>query len=118
MKLETAVVPEQAPGFDRRSHVRYRRSDPVTVVAKGRHIPAITVEMSQSGLSAVLSSPLNTGEAVEIYPIAGGTVQAQVRHRVGKVFGFEFLKLTEKQSRKIAKECKHLPVYTNHGLGI
>jgi hypothetical protein len=39
---------------------------------------------------------------VELEPIAGGKVQALVRRKTGRVYGFEFLSLTE-QSQLISK---------------
>ena len=108
-----------ATGADRRRSVRYRRSAPVTVQVKdGPQIPAMMIEISVSGLSAVLSSPVKVDDVVELCPIAGGTVTAQVRHAVGKVYGFQFLKITQKQVRKITKECQNLPIYRGNHMGI
>lgn len=119
MRAQTADTADRNVVHDRRQHIRYRHSGPVTVHVKGGlHIPAMTIEISVSGLSAVLSSPINIGDLVDLQPIAGGSVTAQVRHHVGKVYGFQFLGLSEKQSRAIAKECQKLPVYKANHLGI
>jgi hypothetical protein len=115
----TATSAVASSPADRRRSVRYRRAAPVTVQVKdGPQIPAMTIEISVSGLSAVLSAPVTAGEVVELCPIAGGTVTAQVRHAVGKVYGFQFLKITQKQMRKIIRECLNLPIYTGNHLGI
>jgi PilZ domain len=119
MRAETALIPEPAVAPDRRRHTRYRRCAPLTVRAKeGQLIPAMTIEISVTGLSAVLSSPINVGDFVELSPIAGGTVRAQARHNVGKVYGFQFFELAARRSQKIAKECCHLPIYSGNHLGI
>jgi hypothetical protein len=78
----------------------------------------MTIEISVTGLSAIVSSALNIGDAVELHPIADGIVCAEERHNVGKLYGFEFVGLTAKQRRKIARECRDLPIYNRNSLGI
>jgi hypothetical protein len=119
MSVASATTPVSVAEADRRRSVRYRRAAPLTVRVKDSpQIPAMTLEISVRGLSAVVSSPINVGDIVDLCPIAGGTVTAQARYSVGKVYGFEFLKITEKQVRKIAKECENLPTYNGKRMGI
>jgi hypothetical protein len=97
---------------DRRSHRRYRFSMPISVTGSDcAIIPAITLEISEGGLSAVLALPLPMGATVKIYPIASDTVTAQVRHQVGKIYGFQFLNLTPEQSGRLRDICSRLPRY-------
>jgi hypothetical protein len=97
---------------DRRRHKRFRLSVPISISAvDGSIIPAITLEVSESGLSAVLVSELKIGETVKLYPVAGETFTAQVRHRVGKVYGFEFLNISEQQVSRLRDTCSRLPRY-------
>ncbi len=78
----------------------------------------ITIEISQSGMSAITADALTVNETVELVPIAAGKVSAMVHRAVGRVYGFEFLNLTPEQSQKITEMCKSLPLYRGKSLGI
>ena len=109
--------PENLP--DRRRHPRYRYSVPIAIrSAEGATIPGITIEISESGLSAIAADTLVVDEIVKLHPVGGTTVSALVRRRVGRVYGFEFLHPTAKQIRKIRESCKTLPRYLGNSLGI
>jgi hypothetical protein len=105
---------------DRRLHPRYRFSVPVSVTGNDcAIIPAITLEISEGGLSAVLASPLSMGATVKIYPVASDTVTAQVRRQVGKIYGFQFLNLTPEQTGRLRNICSRLPRYpSDNRMGI
>jgi hypothetical protein len=119
LKVDANCSLQPAPGIDRRRDARYRFSTPVTVYAKdGLPIPGMTIEISISGLSAILSSPIGVGDIVDLTPIMGTRVTAQVRRNVGKLYGFEFLGLASRQARKIKNECRKLPLYLPNNLGI
>ena len=120
MKSPLAERPGSAnPPVNRRLHARYRFSAPISVhTGDGRAIRAMTLEISVRGLSAMLASPLAIGETVQLDPVAAGTVTAQVRHQVGKIFGFEFLQISEEQSNKLRDECRRLPIYPPNRMGI
>jgi c-di-GMP-binding flagellar brake protein YcgR len=97
---------------DRRRYKRFRLSVPISVSGEDRSvIPAITLEISEGGLSAVLVSELQIGDVVKVYPIAGETFTAQVRHRVGRVYGFEFLNPLDQQVSRLREACARLPRY-------
>jgi hypothetical protein len=104
---------------DRRRHPRYRLSVPITVfAADGVLIPGISIEISVSGISAIVADSLKVNDEVELEPVATGKVLAVVRHNVGKIYGFEFLNLTAEQTRRITESCKLLPQYRSKSLGI
>jgi hypothetical protein len=97
---------------DRRRHKRFRLSVPVSISSEdGSVIPAITLEISEGGLSAVLVSELHIGDLVKVYPIAGETLVGQVRRRVGRVYGFEFLNPSDPQLSRLREVCSRLPRY-------
>jgi hypothetical protein len=101
-------------GHNRRRHARYRFSEPITLRIWPNSVKSgMTLEISASGTSIMTAAALNVGETVELESIAGGKLLAAVRHRTGSVFGFEFLNLTEEQTRKISEACKALPLYRN-----
>jgi len=113
----TGASPENLP--DRRRHPRYRYSVPITIrSADGTTIPGITIEISESGMSAIAAHTLNVNDTVALHPVAGSAVSALVRRRIGRVYGFEFLHLTSKQARKIRERCKTLARYPGNSLGI
>jgi len=104
---------------DRRRYPRYRFSTPITIrSADGLGMQGISIEISQSGMSAITSDSLTVNETVELEPIAAGKVSALVRRAVGRVYGFEFLNLTPEQGQKITDICKSLPLYRGKSLGI
>jgi c-di-GMP-binding flagellar brake protein YcgR len=104
---------------DRRRHPRYRFSTPITIrSADGLATRGITIEISQSGMSAITADALTINETVELEPIAAGKVSAVVHRAVGRVYGFEFLNLTPEQGQKITEICKSLPLYRGKSLGI
>jgi hypothetical protein len=104
---------------DRRRHRRYRFSAPLTIrSADGVVARGISIEISESGLSAITSDSLKVDETVELEPIPGDKVQAVVRRKLGRVYGFEFLNLTAEQIQLITESCKRLPVYKGSSLAI
>jgi PilZ domain len=112
--MKTAAAARSSPeaSTDRRRYKRYRLSVPVSVSGSDASIiPAITLEVSEGGLSAVLVSDLKIGEIVKVYPIAGETLAARVRHRVGKIHGFQFLDVSEEQAGRLRDVCSKLPRY-------
>jgi hypothetical protein len=115
--LDAQNVPETPP--DRRRHPRFRLSVPLTIrCADGATIQAISMEVSESGLSAITAQSLNIGDTVELEPIVASKLSAVVRQNVGKVHGFEFLNLTSEQAYRIRERCKMLPRYRGKLLGI
>jgi hypothetical protein len=100
---------------ERRQHKRFRLSVPISVTGSDAAIiPAMTLEISEAGLSAVLASPLQIGDTVKLYPVAKETLTAQVRHNVGKIYGFEFVKITDEQILRLREICSCLPRYPDH----
>jgi hypothetical protein len=115
--LDSQKLPETFP--DRRRHPRYRFSAPVTIrSADGVAVPAITLEISESGLSAISADAMKVNDTVELEPIAGGKASALVRRNIGRVSGFEFVNLTAEQVQRIRKSCTLLPRYQGKSLGI
>jgi len=107
------------PCLDRRLHPRYRFSAPISVqTGAGVVIPAITLEISEGGLSAALSSPVEVRGTVQLESVTAGKVTAQVRHSVGKIYGFQFLQITEKQIQILRNDCRKLPLYPQNRMGI
>jgi PilZ domain len=102
---------------DRRAHPRYRLSVPLTIHSTdGASIPGISIEISQSGISAITAQALTLDDTVELDQIVGERVRARVRRRVGRIYGFEFLNLTAEHTRRIAERCKTLPRYQGNML--
>lgn len=74
-------------------------------------MPGISVEISASGMSAMVSGLLREGETVELEPVAGGRTRAPVRHKLGRLYGFEFVALTTDQVARITEGCQRFSKY-------
>jgi hypothetical protein len=119
--MQRTIEVEQTtpPVLDRRKRPRYRFSAPITVwLPNGSSVRAITLEISESGLSACLTGPLTVGDTADLEPVGGGRAQAIVRRKVGTVYGFECLALSEEQLAHIRASCSRLPLYQSGVLGI
>jgi hypothetical protein len=119
--MQTDFDAQKAPEapYDRRRHPRYRLSVPLIIqAADGVVMRGISIEISASGISAIIAESLKLNDTVEIEPIAAVKVLALVRHNIGKIYGFEFLNLTTEQTQQITESCKMLPLYKGKSLGI
>jgi len=79
----------------------------------GIEIFATSFEISESGMSVATPNYLNVGEVVELFPIVGSWVKAIVRRKVRAMYGFEFLGLTEGQTKQLRELCEGLPLFTS-----
>jgi hypothetical protein len=111
-----AVVPTVS---ERKRFPRYRYSVPIIIrPANATESPAMSVEISEYGLSAVTGISLNVGDLVELEPIGGRSVTAVIRRRFGRFCGFEFLNLSTEQAEKIREMCRRLPQYRSKTLDL
>jgi hypothetical protein len=109
-----AVVPSVS---ERRRFPRYRYSVPIIVrSANAPESRAMSVEISECGLSAVTGAALTVGDSVELDPIGGRSVTAIIRRRFGRFCGFEFMNLSAEQAGKIREMCRMLPQYRSKTL--
>lgn len=119
IKRNFASADAPKPVVDRRRHARYRWSIPIMVhPSGGSGMPGMSLEISESGMSALMSAALTVGDVVELAPIAEDRVSALVRRQNGKIYSFEFLNLTVSQHQRIADRCKVLPLYRSNSLDI
>jgi hypothetical protein len=72
----------------------------------GACLDGVSVEISQSGMSAMIQGSLRPGDVVRLQPVVGVDTSAVVRHKLGLLYGFEFLELAQEQARKIADRCR------------
>jgi hypothetical protein len=92
---------------DRRRHSRYRFSEPIQVCRQdGACLDGVSVELSQSGMSAMIQGSLRPGDVVRLQPVTGVVTAAVVRHKLGMLYGFEFLELAQEQAGLIADRCR------------
>jgi len=110
---DESILPSEGPdGLERRRYPRYLFSAAMTVrSAEGMAMPGISVEMSASGMSAMVSGLLREGDTVQLEPVAGGRTSARVCHKLGRLYGFEFMDLSAEQLSRIAENCKRLGLY-------
>jgi hypothetical protein len=80
--------------FDARHHSRFMFEVDIHVVARGGTTKGRTVDISESGLSAVMARPIPLGEVVELgfrLPFGPVIIYAAVRNRTAFRHGFQFL---------------------------
>ncbi len=107
-----------ASAVERRRTPRCLFSGPMTIrSADGAALHGISVEMSETGMSAMVKGSLTPGETVELEPVAGGRTPAVVRHKLGRLYGFEFVGLSSEQAGRIAENCKKLVRYRHQSRG-
>jgi hypothetical protein len=85
---------EQEDRTEKRRHGRHGLEAEVTVRSANGLVPGRTLEVSESGISAILPAELPVGETVEVeikLPLNPATARAIVRNRSVFRYGFEFL---------------------------
>ena len=119
MKTAQESHEEHTNHTEKRRHHRYRYSVPFTIRrSDGTAIPAISLEMSEGGVSALIRDHLGIGELVEMEPIGGGKMSAIVRHTTGMVHGFEFINPTPEQVENILEKCRGRIKFHSQGTGV
>jgi c-di-GMP-binding flagellar brake protein YcgR len=109
-KRAPAIVPE------RRRRPRYWLSALMTIrPADGSAISGLSVDISEGGMSLMSGAPLNVGDTVELEPVEDGRVSAVVRHKLGQMYGLEFVNLSEERARRIAESCQKFAVQRAYG---
>ena len=76
----------------------------------------MTLEIGEGGMSIATPDVLAVGEKVEVEPVLDGKISAIVRHQQGRIYGLEFVGLTEEQHEQIRGLCKELPHFSGHHL--
>ena len=77
--------------------------------------PAISTEISEGGISAIVTEPLSIGDEVELtFQLTPGNriyIKAVVRNQFHFRQGFEFVDLTAEQQEEIRRVCASLTPY-------
>jgi PilZ domain len=102
--------------FERRKHSRHRYMCGIEIILDDGNsyltvYRATTFEISEGGLSAATPNFLPLGLNVELSPVLGHKVKAIVRRKIGAMYGFEFVDLTDQQQLQIRDLCKGLPLF-------
>jgi hypothetical protein len=110
--LTDASMYARPDGQERRRYPRYLFSAAMTVrTSGGMPMPGISVEISAGGMSAMVSGLLKEGESVELEPVAGGRTLARVRHKLGRLYGLEFVDMSSEQIARITEDCQRFGRY-------
>ena len=97
---------------ERRKHPRHRFIRQINICpANGLEFSATSFEISESGISAATPNFLAIGSTVQMFPVSGAWVKAIVRRKVGAMYGFEFIDLTEDQISVLHQLCSGLPLF-------
>jgi len=101
------------PPLERRRHPRHQYLREISICPQnGIEFTGTTFEISQSGMSLATPNFLRVGDLVELFPILDQWVKAVVMRKVGAMYGFQFLDLTEKQTDALKTLCESLPLFT------
>jgi hypothetical protein len=112
LDLENQLSGRQPQGIvDARRHPRFKFETHIRVYARGRAVVrGHTVDISQSGISAMLRVEAPLGEVVRLeFVVPGGEVDihAVVRQRNAFRYGFQFLESSSAQDL-IGRTCRDL----------
>ena len=103
---------------ERRRHPRFLFSASMTVRLKdGISMPGISVDMSTGGLPAMVSGALSERDTVMLEPVAGAPASARVRHKLERLYGFEFVDLSAEQTAQIEQNCLKFARTRRHAKG-
>lgn len=109
---EPAASLLRATEVDARRHPRFKLAVDITVYSRTRgKLKGRTVDISQSGISAMLKIEAPIGELVELeftLPLGPVMTYAAVRQRNAFRYGFQFLELDDVQI--IRSTCRQLSV--------
>ena len=97
---------------DRRKHTRYQLNVPVQLsMTDHPTVQGLTLEISEGGFGATISSSLEVGHRMSVTPIGYNAMLAVVRWIRGRAYGFEFLELSSEQQQRIRDHCRKLPLH-------
>jgi c-di-GMP-binding flagellar brake protein YcgR len=97
---------------DRRKYTRYKLSVPLHLSMTAHPtIQGLTIEISEGGFGATISTSLEVGHRMSVTPIGYSAMLAVVRWIRGRASGFEFLELSSEQQQIIRDRCRKLPLH-------
>ena len=105
--------------FDARRHFRFIFEVNIRVVARGGTAKGRTVDISESGISAVMARPMPLGEVVELgfrLPFGPVKIYAAVRRRTAFRHGFQFLQSDALMN--VIQCCQQLAIEQTVELGL
>jgi len=119
MSAEKGLEVASIPVPDRRKSPRYRYAEAIRIrKGDGSEQAALSIEISEGGMSVATDESLKIGEEVELDSVVDATVAAVVRHKQGRIYGFEFLELRLEHQERIRKMCRSLPRFVPKHLNI
>jgi c-di-GMP-binding flagellar brake protein YcgR len=111
MSAQPGKAPNRAPQRRQRRYPRYRSEFPVTVTLfsgeEHERLDAHCRDLSQGGIGVLIAADLTLGEVASLafalpHIAEPWDVRAVLRCRRGYQYGFEFLSLSEQQSKTLA----------------
>jgi PilZ domain-containing protein len=97
-------------GIERRKFSCYQFIGRVFIGTERATFSAVSVEISQGGMSAATLGDLTVGQTVTLTPVAGQRVKAIVRRNQATTFGFELIDLPAEIGEQIKTICETLPL--------
>jgi hypothetical protein len=84
---------------------------------KPRYLFSVMMTIRSAGGVAMQGISIEMSEAVELEPIGGAVMPAVVRHKLGQLYGFEFIGLSAEQTTRVVEDCKKLGRYRSRARG-
>jgi c-di-GMP-binding flagellar brake protein YcgR len=118
MPSSTGKALKRSPERRRRLYPRYRCEFPVTLTlfhgAGHQKIEAHAKDLSEGGMGVLIAAELTPGEVASlVFTLPSNsepwTVRAVLRHRRGYHYGFEFISLSDQQSKVLETYLPQLP---------
>jgi PilZ domain-containing protein len=109
--VQTSPQPPEPKLPERRQSRRHRLTVPIKIWLGDGSVPAMTIEISEGGLSAFTNTRLTVDSILVLDPVGGGKASAIVRREMGNIYGFSFQNLTSDQLNQIRSMCASLPVF-------
>jgi hypothetical protein len=92
---------------ERRHNLRYLSTETLVIrPVRGSVMTGVSVEISKGGISAMVNGILRIGDTAEMFPVAGGIALARVHHKLGQLYGFEFMEISLEQLGAIERNAK------------
>lgn len=117
MEAQNQPEKNRSPVFaEARRHPRFKLKTDIHVYSRSAgRLDGSTVDISESGISAMLKLELSVGEVVQLefeLPFGPIAIRALVRHKTAFCYGFQFV---EPDPQDVIKTtCSHLAALSGH----
>lgn len=117
LKVQNPLETQPSPMGETRRHPRFKLQTNIRVYSRRSGLlHGYTVDISESGISAMLTLEVDLGELVQLeFELSSGpvTIRAEVRYKTAFRYGFQFVE--PDPERRIKDTCSHLAMLLDVG---